>query len=378
MPLVLLLLLLISGCSTSPSKKSKPIPLGTTHLQPVTFADLSGWDLDHHEEALASFAKSCNKILKKKNQDKKLGSNLDPWKKVCRIALTIPSHGKGTNLKKARNISRNFFEQYFQPYLLGASNHGRNFTNQALVTGYYEIELQGSLKPSPHCPHPILLPPKNLKKNHGSHHLKRSEIHKGSLKGKGLEFAWVKDLPRLYFMQIQGTGVVKLQEGGEMGLVWAGQNGFKFKGLPEKYRGSTLELMHQLRMEPDQGKGIMECNESYIFFQPRKEQHPVGSSNVILTPERSLALDSAIYPYGVPFWLDIKLPRIRGYSKETAYKRLIIGQDRGGAIKGGARFDLFLGRGRRAENLASGLRSDGRAFVLFPKEIKIPRTFERP
>ena len=368
----------MSGCSTAIKTKPKPIPRGTTHLQAVTFESLPGWSLDHHEEALTTFVKTCHNILKKKSAPEKLGSNLRLWKKVCSIAMQIPTSGKGVVRQKARNLSRNFFETYFQPYLLGVSNHGKNFTNQALVTGYYEIELHGSLRPNPACPHPILSPPKNLKKNLSHSSLKRSSIHRGSLKGKGLEVAWIQDLPRFYFMQIQGTGVIKLQEGGEMGLNWAGHNGFKFKGLPEQYNGSTLEVMHQLRVEPDQGKKTMECNESYIFFQPRKEPHPVGAANVMLTPERSVALDSAIYPYGIPFWLEIQLPKISGYNSGGAYRRLVIGQDRGGAIKGGNRFDLFWGRGRRAENFASGLKSDGRVFALFPKGMKIPMTFERP
>jgi membrane-bound lytic murein transglycosylase A len=379
MPILLLILLFLGGCSQKQFSSNQKFPSTTTHFQPISFSELAGWESDHHEEALKTFHKSCNKILQKKSTNgKKVGDNLMPWKRLCKRALEIPITGKGTDLRKARLLSKEFFERNFQAYSVASSNHGRNYRDQGLITGYYEIELQGSLKKTPHCPHPIHLPPKNLKQLHGSHKIKRSSIHKGSLTGQDLELVWVKDLPRFYFMQMQGTGVVRLQEGGEMGLVWAGKNGFKFEGLPNKYKGSSLEIMHQLRIEPDSGKKTMECNESYIFFKPRKEVHPVGSSNVMLSPERSVALDSSIYSYGVPFWLDIALPRIPGLTKGgEKYRKLVIGQDRGGAIKGGNRLDLFLGRGRRAEIFAGGLRAEGKVIALFPKEIKIPTTFNR-
>jgi membrane-bound lytic murein transglycosylase A len=225
-------------------------------------------------------------------------------------------------------------------------------------------------------PYPVYEAPHNLKQLKGSHVLKRSAINNGSLKNKGLEIAWVNDMPRLYFLHIQGSGVIKLREGGEIPLVSHEMNGFSFKALPDCYKGSTLNVIKQLHANGAKGHHDMNNNHSYIFFKKRKEPGAVGSQNVQLAPERSAAIDSRIYPYGLPIWLNAKMPFVEGYASGEKYSRLIIAQDRGGAIKGGARLDLFWGRGRRAEHIASSFNVLGSMYVLYPRTIKIPARFD--
>ncbi len=374
------LLLLLTGCSSAPKKK--PISIKTTHFVEGAFQELNGWEQDHHEKSFNAFTRSCSKILKRKSATNKIGDDLNKWKNVCRSAMNLSKFigniedVQGPKLRKIRHLSKEFFEGHFKPYKVGMSDHGRNLTFNAHFTGYYEIELQGTRRRDPKFPYPIYSPPKNLCQLKGSSGITRKAINNGALKGKGLEIAWVNDLTRVYFLQIQGTGTIKLKEGGTIPLVWAGENGYRFKALPKKYLGSTLNVMKQLRANGKKSFDDMNLNQSYIFFKERKEPFSVGAQVVMLTPERSAAIDSRIYPYGTPIWIEAKLPHIKGYSKGEKYNRMVIGQDRGGAIKGAGRLDLFFGRGRRAESVSGAFNVLGDMYVLYPKGIRLPNIFE--
>jgi membrane-bound lytic murein transglycosylase A len=376
-------LILFTGCSTTRNIKQKPISRPTTHFVQSSFNDLDGWDNAMHEKSFSAFLRSCKKIQNKKNiSGKKVGENLTEWKNVCTIALNFSktlgdlNHLKGHKLGEARFLIKKFFQQNFIPYKVGMSNHGRNLTFNSKFTGYYEIELQGSRRKHLDFKHPIHMPLPNLKQMKGTHKLKRRSINNGSLDKHGLEIAWVNDMPKLYFMHIQGTGVVRLKEGGEISLVSSGSNGLSFKPLPSEYLGSSVNIMNKLRINGKKGHQDMDKNDSYMFFKPRNEMHAVGAQNVMLTPECSAAIDSKIYPYGVPIWVDAKMPYIKGYTNGEKYRRMFIAQDKGGAIQGGGRLDLFFGRGKRAENVSSGLNVFGNMHVLFPKKISIPAVFD--
>ncbi len=379
---IILSTIIFAGCSTT-AKKNKQISTPTTHFVPSSFEEFEGWEHDAHEKSFPAFVRSCNKILNRKSvSNKKVGENLEKWQKVCKSALHLSkslgdlSNLKGARLAKARHDIRYFFERQFVPYKIGMSNHGRSLTFNAKITGYYEIELQGTRNKHRDFPYPIHKPPSNLNQLKGCHVIRRAAINDGSLDRHKLEIAWVNDMPRLYFMHIQGAGVIKLKEGGEMPLVCGGENGFSFKTLPSEYRGSSINVMNKLRKNGHKGHHDMNKNDSYIFFKGRKEQYPVGAQAVMLTPERSAAIDSRIYPYGVPIWIETRLPKVKGYSNGEKYRRLLIAQDRGGAIKGGGRLDLFFGRSKRAENIASNSNVPADMYVLFPKEISVPKTFD--
>lgn len=378
--LVIFLMILLSGCSSTKQRK-KPVSIKTTHFVEASFQELEGWEKDHHEKSFNAFTRSCNKILKRKKGTDKAGDDLPKWKNVCRSAISLSkSIGdiedvKGPKLTRARSLAKEFFEGHFKPYKIGMSDHGRNLTFNSRFTGYYEMELQGTRHKDPKFPYPIYSPPKDLCELKGSSNITRKAINKGALNSKDLEIAWVNDMPRLYFLHIQGTGTIRLKEGGDLKLVWGGENGYKFRALPKEYIGSTLHVMKQLRKNGKKGFDDMDLNQSYIFFKERKEPFPVGAQAVMLTPERSAAIDSRIYPYGVPIWIEAKLPFVKGYSKGEKFNRMLVGQDRGGAIRGGGRLDLFFGRGRRAESVGGAFNVLGDMYVLYPKDIKLPEKF---
>lgn len=378
--LVICLMILLSGCSSTKPVK-KPVSIKTTHFVEGAFSELDGWEKDHHEKSFNAFVRSCNKIVKRKKGSDKAGDDLPKWKSVCKSAIGLSQsigdidNLKGSKLSRARHLSKAFFEKNFKPYKIGMSDRGRNLTFNARFTGYYEMELQGTRRKDPKFPYPIYSPPKDLCRLKGSSSITRKSINKGFLNGKNLEIAWVNDMPRLYFLQIQGTGTIRLKEGGDLKLVWGGENGYKFKPLPKEYIGSTLHVMKQLRANGQKGFDDMDLNQSYIFFKERKEPFPVGAQAVMLTPERSAAIDSRIYPYGIPIWIEAKLPFVKGYSKGEKFNRMLIGQDRGGAIKGGGRLDLFFGRGRHAESVGGAFNVLGDMYVLYPKDIRLPEKF---
>ncbi len=346
-----------------------------------SFSELDGWEKDHHEKSFNTFLRSCKKIVKRKSSSNKAGDDLPKWQNVCNSALNLSQsigdidNLQGGKLKKARHLSKQFFEKNFKPYKIGMSDHGRNLTFNARFTGYYEMELQGTRHRHPKFPYPVYSAPKDLARLKGSNCITRKAINNGALNGKNLEIAWVNDMPRLYFLQIQGSGTIRLKEGGEIPLSWGGANGYKFKPLPNEYKGSISQVMRQLRANRQRGLDDMDLNQSYVFSAIRKEQFPVGAQAVMLTPERSAAIDNRIYPYGIPIWIEAKLPFITGYSKGEKLNHMLIGQDRGGAIRGGGRIDLFFGRGRRAENVGGAFNVFGDMYVLYPKDISLPETF---
>ena len=132
-----------------------------------------------------------------------------------------------------------------------------------------------------------------------------------------------------------------------------------------------IEWVHN---NPKIGRKIIEHNKSYIFFKKVYEDGPVGKQGVPLTPERSIAIDNGLYPFGMPVWVETTLPYSRNY-EDRKYKRLFIAQDKGGAIKGALRGDIFFGHGTRAQELACYMNSDGQFIVMFPRMVRIPKYY---
>ena len=196
----------------------------------------------------------------------------------------------------------------------------------------------------------------------------------GALKNKKLELVWVNSLARLYFMQIQGSGVIKLQKG-EIKLGYDDSNGFCYSSIYPKlqqYTGNQLvvspgDTMHWLDSNPQTAKQILATDKSYVFFRRNYNESPIGAQGIPLTAERSIAIDSGLFPYGLPFWVEV--PSLK---KHKLYHRIMVAQDRGGAIKGAVRADIFWGRGYTAEKTAFATKHHGIYYALFPKDVVVP------
>jgi membrane-bound lytic murein transglycosylase A len=372
---LLLLFLLLAICACSSGKK-RQYKVREAKFSKVEYNQILGWNADHHLVSLNTFANSCKAIMKKKDSNPistltSVGGKAVNWKVICED-LRRKKDALKTNID-----ARRFFEKWFTPYkvLDGESSALGKFT------GYYEIELNGSLHKTPKHKYPVYAPPKDLVIHKGKSYLSHPSINNGSLQGKNLEFVWVDNHAKLKFMHIQGSGRIRLTTGQLMRVGYGGQNGFDYTSIGPyfKHHGakgidSALDMMEWIEKNPKIGKKILEYNKSYVFFKTIDGLGPIGAQGVALTPERSLAIDSGIYPYGTPAWIETYLPKTRSYLQRH-YRRLFIAQDTGGAIKGAIRGDIFFGHGTRAEELACYMNKKGKMYALFPKSVAIPTTY---
>ena len=370
---ILLLFLLLAMCSCSGVKKRR-YEVREARFTRIKYNQILGWNYDNHLVSLKAFANSCEAIMKRKSYHyisylTSLGGKSIHWQKICK---DLQRRNFQTN-KEAKK----FFEKWFFPYkVLNSKN-----SSVGKFTGYYEIEMNGSLKKNRKFKYPVYMPPKNLATHQNRHYLSHAAINNGSLRGKNLELVWVDNHARLYFMHIQGSGRIKLKNNKLMRLGYAGQNGFDYKSIGPYFKhydakniNSVLDMMKWIQRNPRDGKKIMEKNQSYIFFKQINGNGPIGAQSVPLTAERSIALDSGIYPYSMPTWVETNLPKTKNYLGRK-YRRLFITQDTGGAIKGAIRGDIFFGHGKRAEELACYMNNKGNMYVLFPKNVKIPTIY---
>lgn len=355
-------------------------------LKPVSFRDLPNWSNDNYAAIIPAMVRSCTRILKKNPQDRfgpleQAGIYAD-WQKPCEAFAFVAT-------KDSRDVQE-FFEEYFRPYqiLEGENEFG-------LFTGYYEASLKGSKRKSEKYPHPLYQRPDDLvmvqlgdfrEELKGQRiagrvvdgNLKpyetRAQIVDGNWPHNDKTLVWVDDAVDAFFVQIQGSGIVELDDGSMMRIGYAGQNGHVYyaigrelikMGVLTKENVSMQAIRTWLEANPDRADEIMNTNASYVFFTELTGEGPLGGEAVALTPERSLAIDRSLLPYGMPLWVDIE-PPLEG---EQPIKRMMMAQDTGGAIRGAVRGDVFWGHGARAEFLAGHMKSRGRYWALLPKNI---------
>lgn len=198
----------------------------------------------------------------------------------------------------------------------------------------------------------------------------RADIEAGKLEAKPL--VYVDDPVDAFFLHIQGSGRVLLEDGSEMRVGYAAQNGHVYyaigrelvkRGHMEKDQVSMQSIRAWLQAHPDQAAEFMNLNPSYVFFEEIKGDGPLGAQNVALTPTRSMAVDRTKIPYSTPLWLSIKEP----VAGQGDLQRLVIAQDTGGAIKGPIRGDYYWGYGEDAAHNAGLMKASGRYWLLLPR-----------
>lgn len=359
---LLALTTLLGACVTAP-----PPGIGA----PVSWRDLPGWNDERPAEAWTTLEQSCSRLTTR-----------DPrWRSLCADASLFPQPDDDT--------ARAFFETRFQPHVVSGDS-GRK--HDGIITGYYEPLLHGNLKRSERFRYPIYGVPDDLlivdlgnlypelkdKRLRGRldgrrvvPYPARAEIATKKISAPVL--AWVDDPVALFFLQVQGSGRIRLEDGEILFVGYADQNGHPYHAI-----GSTLvnrgalkveevnldSIRHWLAAHPNEAEDVLNSNPSYVFFA-RRERPAVGALSVPLTPQRSVAVDPAFIPLGLPLWLDTTL------NGQVPYRRLMFAQDTGGAIKGPVRVDLFFGFGPEAEKLAGNMKSPGRIFVLLPAKREV-------
>lgn len=342
---------LVAACAAPPDRLD---------LTPATYSQLPGWQEDAHAEALQTLRISCEAFVKKPGAQLHgqgvLAAPGELWKNLCASAQSP--------VLQDDKSARQFFESWFAPYQ--ASNRGKR---EGLFTGYYEPTLRGSLTRTELYRFPVYSLPPDL---NSEPYYTRAQIDAGALANKGLEIAWVEDPVALFFLQIQGSGRIELDNGELVRIGYAGKNNQPYvaigkvlveRGELTKESASLFTIRQWLKDHPDEAQALMEQNPSYVFFRINEQEDPLGAQGVGLTPERSIAIDPRFIPYGMPVFLDTVLP----FSEMIPYRRLMIAQDTGGAIRGPVRADIFFGRGARAEWLAGNMKQRGTYTLLIPK-----------
>lgn len=356
---------LLSGC-TPPEA-----PPGLK-VSPSSYSMLPGWGEDSLEGTLPALLNSC-KAIGKQPEDapvgpKALGGLAGDWQAPCAAATAIK--GQTDPL-----VLRAFFERWFVPF---SAQDARG--KAGLFTGYYEAEIEAARQPDSLHTYPLYRAPKTPTK------LTRAEIEAGALRGQGLEFLWLKDPVDVFFLQIQGSGIVKVTDGTEMRVGYAGNNGQAFvaigklmieEGIIDRQNASMQTIRTWLRAHPAEAQAMMNRNPRFIFFREVKENGPVGAMGVTLTAGRSLAVDPAFVPLGLPLWLDTTWPVGHGAIKRgSPLRRLMLAQDVGTAIKGPVRGDFFWGSGEEALTFAGAMKNPGNWFLLLPVTAAARKTLD--
>lgn len=373
--LLLAAVLALAGCATGETPEG-PSEVGFT---PVEFDSLAGWQDDTPAQALPAFQASCAMMMR--HPDTALGGTditaarggtPAQWMGACQ-ALASVAPGDAA--------ARTFFETWFQPYAISGGPKP-----QGLFTGYYEPEVRGARAPGGPYQYPLLSLPTDIiikdghtqgRMDHGKlvPYWTRAEIEAGALKRQRLGLIWLTDPVDVFMLQIQGSGRVDLPDGRVVRVSYAGQNGQPYvpigRVLAERGEMPLEQVTMQsisawLHAHPGQAAELMNQNPSYVFFRERinthREDGPPGALGVLITPERSVAIDPAYIPLSAPMWIDTLDP-LTG----AKYQRLMIAQDTGGAIKGPIRADIFWGWGPQAEERAGKMNRPGSAVILLPR-----------
>jgi membrane-bound lytic murein transglycosylase A len=251
----------------------------------------------------------------------------------------------------------------------------------ALFTGYFEPELAGSRERTARFTVPIYRRPPELPE--GRHWATRAEIEReGLLAGRGLEIAWLADPVDTFFLQVQGSGRIRLEDDTVIRVGYGGRNGHEYRSIGQElvhrgilpaHRVSAGRIRDWARRNPEAGRALLYHNPSYVFFREvavAPDTGPLGAMNRPLTPLRSLAVDPAHVPLGAPVWVE--------KAGRAPLSRLMVAQDTGSAIKGAQRGDVFYGSGEAAGRAAGAVKDPGRMVVLLPIDRAHARAYGAP
>jgi membrane-bound lytic murein transglycosylase A len=344
-------------------------------LKPAPWNALPGWAEDDLTLAWPAFLQSCKTLQKQ-----------TAWQTACNAAYQLVMPDSCT--------ARAYFEDHFQVYQVEQAEGGQ----EGLVTGYYEPLLRGARQFSWKYRYPLYSPPddllvvdlaslypelKNLRLrgrlegNKVVPYFSRGDIEAGKAPVRGREIAWVDDPVELFFLQVQGSGRIQLDNGEVMRVGYADQNGYPYRSIGKWLvdqgeltldKASMQGIKDWGRRNPERLPELLATNPSYVFFRelPYQGAGPLGSLGVPLTAERSIAVDPRAIPLGAPVWLATTRP-----NATEPLNRLMLAQDTGGAIRGNVRADFFWGFGDEAGQKAGAMKQKGRMWLLLPKDYPL-------
>ena len=354
----ILSLFILGGCTGALVDDNKK----SISLTPIDFKNLPGWSEGQQGGALGPLLRSCRKIIVEAKPSSQRGVNfgsMNAWRAACKKLDSVRFNN--------HRYARKYFEENFRPFLVSG---GSRKNSQGLFTGYYEPQFEGATKNYGKFQTPIYPTPYNLYKIAGKYY-SRKQINRGVLKSYVKPIAWLSDPIDAFFLQIQGSGRIKLPNNSVIRLGYAGHNRHSYTSIGRILiqRGeiprallSMQTIRSWLRRNPTKVSELLERNARYVFFRRLTSGGPLGAQGVPLTPGRSLAIDPNFLTYGLPTWVDTKDP----LDADKTLRRLFIAQDTGAAIKGVVRGDVFFGHGHMAAKRAGYMNRQGRYYVLVP------------
>lgn len=360
-----------------PQEVPRPTPAPALRTEPHTWSDLPGWREDRPSEAWDAFLAGCPRL-----------EAIEPaWQSVCREAREQPREDA---------TLRRFLERRLRPWRLVAVQPDGSARDTGLATGYYEPLIAASRTPDARHRTPILGPPadlvtvdlgevapatKNLrlKGRLEGHRLvpyhSRAEIRALGERLPAPVLFWAADELDFFFLQIQGSGLLRLPDGATLRIGYADHNGHPYRSIGRLLIDSgelTLQeasaqgIRRWLERHPERRQALLDANPAYVFFRelPADGPGPLGTLGVPLTPQRSLAVDPAHLPLGAPLYAVV--------SGTQPFARLMLAQDTGGAIQGPLRVDVYEGSGKEAGERAGRRRDEVALWLLWPADADPP------
>ncbi|MGY0216966.1 murein transglycosylase A [Endozoicomonadaceae bacterium StTr2] len=372
--LSLLLMLFLSGCGVL--KQTTPEPESVEEYVPASFAMMQGWSEQEAAALAPVLLASCQKFARKSGaMEPALFGTYEQWTALCGQLSQVSDGGY-----------RQFFETHFSVYQLSPQEPG-------LFTGYYLPVIPASREKTDAFPTPLLGVPDDLVQ------LSLQNFNpdlKGRLYGKvrngwlvpyedreGINrreqqgdyddtvVAWLEDPVERIFLHIQGSGILRFEDGEYMHVRIAARNGHKYFAIGRymKQQGMLEQVSMQsikqwLKDHPERQDEVLFTNPDFIFFR-QIDRGPLGAQGVVLTPGRSAAVDNDRIPLGVPLWLDTEVT-----TTGQPFRHAMVAQDVGSAIKGPVRADIYFGMGEHGASLAGYQNAGGKLFVMVPAGAK--------
>ena len=345
--------------------------LSAPTLVPAKFSDLPGWSNDDHAAALKAFLLGCQALEKR-----------ETWRNTCQAARKVTGTRPAT--------ARRFFETHFQVFRSMNTDGG----DDGLFTGYYEPLLHGSRKPSTRFRFPLYSVPEDLLvvdlaelypelkglrlrgRLDGRRvvpYYSRAQIDRRETAVPAKVLYWVDDPVELFFLQVQGSGQIRLDTGERVRVGYGDQNGHPYRSIGRFLIEQGEITIEQASMQgikawaqqnPDKLGPVLHHNSSYVFFRELTANlpGPLGALGVPVTGGRSLAVDPRYVPLGAPVYVATTWP-----NSKRPMQRLMMAQDTGSAIRGPVRGDYFWGHGEQAGVQAGRMQQRGRMWVLLPQ-----------
>lgn len=390
-------LVLATGMARAETPASGPLRVAEAVLEPVSLQDLPGYAGDDHGAALDAFRLSCVATPPPPGQPANATGAPADLAAACEVAA-----------RTERTQARTFFETRFSAYRITRPAREKPEERRlGYLTAYFEPELTGSLTPGPGYTAAVLARPDDLvtfEPNEARPGLDpalkaarrteagfepypdRAAIEDGELGARARPILWLRDSVDLFVLQLQGSGRVRLQDGNNVHVLYDGKNGRPFSSPVKRIvteghlplAGLSLaRWTGWMRAHPAEARRLLRANPSYVFFRlaPAAADPalgPPGAAGAPLSPGRSLAVDSTLWRYGLPFWLEGRLTM-----DSKAAGRLVVAQDTGSAIVGPARGDYYVGTGEAAGAAAGHVRNAIGFVVLLPKPAQ-PSTHPVP